>query len=224
MFKTHLSLIGIFIVLLSCQQNEGVIRESDYSETIRVACVGDSITFGSTIQNRALNSYPAHLGELLGDKWEVRNFGRSGATLLKKGDRPYWTQKEYQDALAFNPHVVIIKLGTNDSKPQNWEFKADYVSDYVSLIKSFQALKTRPIIRICYPAPVYADKWGINNPVVKDEIIPFIDEVSKNTGVRIIDLYKALSQQEENFPDKIHPNAQGAKKMAEAVFKDLKNE
>ena len=61
-------------------------------EKIRVACVGDSITFGSGIQDRNTNSYPAQLGRLLGEKWETRNFGVSGATLLKNGDKPYWKQ------------------------------------------------------------------------------------------------------------------------------------
>jgi lysophospholipase L1-like esterase len=33
----------------------------------------------------------------------------------------------------------------------------------------------------------------------------------------VIDLYAALSGKPEMFPDKIHPNAAGAKVMAEAV-------
>ena len=59
-----------------------------YSEPIRVACVGDSITFGYGIKDRDKMSYPAQLGKRLGNKYEVRNFGVNGHTLLSKGNAP----------------------------------------------------------------------------------------------------------------------------------------
>ncbi len=81
--RSLISIILIFFIVL-------------YSFTqIKVACVGDSITFGFTIENRDQNSYPAQLGRLLGKNWEVKNFGVIGATLLKKGDMPYWKQKAW---------------------------------------------------------------------------------------------------------------------------------
>src|SRR4051812_7771397 len=86
---------------------------------IKVACVGDSITFGAGIKDRDKNSYPAQLQGLLGSGYEVKNFGVSGATLLKEGDKPYWKEKAFEAAKKFEPNIVIIKLGTNDSKPQN---------------------------------------------------------------------------------------------------------
>ena len=58
----------------------------------RVACVGDSITYGSGIADRAHDSYPAQLEQILKQydtAWEVDNFGVSGATLLTNGDLPY---------------------------------------------------------------------------------------------------------------------------------------
>lgn len=59
------------------------------AEKTRVACVGDSITYGAGIADRDRDSYPAQLASMLGDKWVVKNFGHSGATLLKNGDLPY---------------------------------------------------------------------------------------------------------------------------------------
>src|SRR5688572_13260471 len=87
---------------------------------IRVACVGDSITYGYGIKDRERDSYPAQLGALLGSKWDVRNFGVNGATALKKGTRPYSGLQAYQDALAFEPDIVVIKLGTNDTNAKSW--------------------------------------------------------------------------------------------------------
>jgi len=83
-------------------------------DVIRIACVGDSITYGAGIKGRVTKSYPAQLQELLGATYNVGNFGVSGRTLLKKGDKPYWENKAYKNALDFKPDIVIIKLGTND--------------------------------------------------------------------------------------------------------------
>jgi acyl-CoA thioesterase I len=192
-----------------------------YPETIRVACVGDSITYGSSIQNRVTNCYPAQLGRMLGKKWQVRNFGVSGATLLKKGDKPYWKQQAFEDVLAFNPHVVIIKLGTNDTKPQNWKFKSDFVGDYMDMINRFAALPSKPRIWICYPVPAYAERWGISDARIKNEVIPLIYQIARREHVPVINLYGPLSGRPKLFPDRIHPNAEGANLIAKEVYKTL---
>ena len=183
----------------------------------RLACVGDSITFGAAIKDRAKNCYPAQLGRMLGEGWDVRNFGVNGATLLKKGDKPYWKQRAFGQAHAFEPEIVIIKLGTNDSKPQNWKHKDDYVADYVDLIESFRKLKSKPRVFICYPVPAYPGRWGITDKVMKEEVMPRLDEVAKKSGCKVIDLYSALSDKKEMFPDRVHPNADGATVIAKAI-------
>jgi acyl-CoA thioesterase-1 len=183
----------------------------------RVACVGDSITFGAAIKDRAKNCYPAQLGMMLGEGWKVRNFGVNGATLLKKGDKPYRKQKAFEQAHAFEPEVVVIKLGTNDSKPQNWKHKSEYVADYLDLIEGFRKLESKPQVFLCYPVPAYPGRWGITDKVMKEEVMPKLDEVAKKSGCKVIDLYSALSDREEMFPDRVHPNAAGATVIAEVV-------
>ena len=81
--------------------------------------------------------YPSVLGRLLGDKYWVKNFGVSARTMLNKGDRPYMKEQAYQQALAFNPNIVVIKLGTNDSKSFNWVHKADFIKDTQTMIDAF---------------------------------------------------------------------------------------
>ena len=90
-----------------------------FGQKIKVACVGNSITYGAGIVNREKNSYPAQLQVYLGDKYEVRNFGSNGATAFHEGDYPYVQTEAYKQAIAYSPDIVFIKLGTNDSKPQN---------------------------------------------------------------------------------------------------------
>jgi len=214
-------LLSTACLLSSCAQvsTPSVIHESDYASVIRVACVGDSITFGSGITDREVNSYPAQLGRTLGKKWDVQNFGVGGTTLLKQGDNPYWDQDAYRQCLAFVPDVVIIKLGTNDSKPQNWAYKHQFVADYVAMINSFKALGSR--IWICLPVPAFPERWGISDAVITTETIPMIQEIAEKTDTPVINLYQALDGRGDLFPDQIHPNAQGAGIMAQTIYTTL---
>lgn len=187
------------------------------SEPIRIACVGDSITFGAGIDDRNQNSYPAQLQDMLGDGYKVENFGVSGATLLKAGNKPYWKLKAFRAAREFQPVLVIIKLGTNDSKPGNWKHADDFKDDYIEMVQIFQELDSKPTVLICHPAPVFATRWGISSKIVVEEVIPRIDEIAAATGVEVVDLYAPLEGKSELFPDKIHPNAEGAGVIARTL-------
>jgi len=219
-----ISAIVIFsLTMLSCTRYDGgkPIRVEDYHETIRIACIGDSITYGASIKNRVRDCYPAQLGRMLGEKWQARNFGVSGTTLLKKGDLPYWNQQAFKDALAYNPNVVIIKLGTNDTKPQNWKYKDQFATDYTDMIDRFAGLPSSPRIWICRPVPAYGERWGISDTRIKNEAIPQINQVARSKHVPIIDMYEPLSDKPELFPDLIHPNAEGAHGIAKEIYTTL---
>lgn len=184
----------------------------------RVACVGDSITYGFGLQQRGQQSYPAQLQGLLGDQWAVGNFGKNGATVLKKGHAPYWKAPQFKAAQKFMPDVVIIKLGTNDTRPQNiGKHKSEFVADYVDLIRTFQNLESKPEVWICYSVPIYTEHKGMTNAVLVNDVIPLVTEVARQAGVEVIDLNAALSAREELFPDGIHPNADGAGVIAKTV-------
>lgn len=209
---------ALLIVLQVCVVLTAVVAAA---EPTKVACIGDSITFGAGIRDRADNNYPVQLGSMLGDKWETRNFGVSGATMLKKGNKPYWKERAWQAALDYKPDVVIIKLGTNDTKPGNWQHKSEYAADYKAMIEQLSGLESKPQIWVCLPVPAYGERWGIREEVVRDEVVPIVRQVAKETGVKIIDLFTPLSDKSELFPDRIHPNAAGAKLMAEVICRAL---
>jgi len=189
------------------------------AEPIKVACVGDSITQGAGAKSG--QSYPAQLQALLGDGYKVGNFGVSGRTLLKKGDFPYWKEKKYQDALAMEPAIVVIMLGTNDTKPQNWKFEAEFADDYRELVKSFQSLKSKPKVFVCRPVPVPGTgNYGINEENIQKEI-PRVDALAKELSCGVIDMHAALEKTPELLPDRVHPNTAGAGEMAKAAAKAI---
>jgi acyl-CoA thioesterase I len=200
---------------------------------IRLACVGDSITWGYGISNRADNCYPAQLAVMLGTNWEVRNFGVNATTLLHQGDLPYIKQPAYAKALAYKPDVVIVDFGANDSKhpddgsldaakaPNNWRYKTNFIGDYEEMIAAFREANSKARIFICLPTPDYPGRWGINDKTIRLEVIPMIRRVARDSHVTVIDFYAALSGRQELFPDTVHPSAAGARLLAAAVYRAL---
>jgi acyl-CoA thioesterase I len=200
---------------------------------VRVACVGDSITWGAGIPGREHNCYPAQLGVMLGTNWEVRNFGVNATTLLHQGNLPYIRQPAYTEALNFKPDVVVIDFGANDSKHpgdgsldaekavNNWQYKTNFVHDYEAMIAAFRQANPAAKIFICLPTPDFPGRWGINDKTIRVEMIPLIRRVAKESDVTVIDLYTALSGRKELFPDTVHPDAAGAKLMAAAICRKL---
>lgn len=197
------------------------IDPSKYSAPVRVACIGNSITFGSGIPDRPKDSYPAQLGRMLGGGWEVRNFGVGGRTMLKKGDFPFWKEDAWVEARAFLPDVVIIKLGTNDTKPQNWKYAHEFLTDSRAIVRELKNLPSHPVIYLCKPVPAYGNRWGINDSIIVHGVIPAIERLAKEEQLPMIDLYAALSGKASLFPDQIHPNAEGAGLMAACIAQKL---
>ena len=190
-------------------------------DAVRVACIGNSITFGAGIKNRSRDSYPSVLARMLGDNYWVKNFGVSARTMLNKGDHPYMNEPAYKNALAFNPNIVVIKLGTNDSKSFNWKYKADFMKDAQTMIDAFKVLPSQPKIYLCYPSKAYLTGDGINDDIISKEIIPMIKKLAKKNNLSVIDLHTAMDGMPELFPDRIHPNEKGAQVMAKAVYQSI---
>ena len=190
-------------------------------DAVRVACIGNSITFGAGIKNRSRDSYPSVLARMLGDSYWVKNFGVSARTMLNKGDHPYMNEPAYKNALAFNPNIVVIKLGTNDSKSFNWKYKADFMKDAQTMIDAFKGLPSQPKIYLCYPSKAYLTGDGINDDIISKEIIPMIKKLAKKNDLSVIDLHTAMDGMPELFPDRIHPNEKGAQVMAKAVYQSI---
>lgn len=216
---TQLISIAVFLTGFPVlAQNNAPIDAAAFKEPVKVACVGDSITKGFGTKR----SWPDQIGEMLGDRWIVKNFGVNGATLMNSGDKPYQTLGAFNSAIGFSPDVVVIMLGTNDTKPHNWEhFGNDYEKDYRDIIGKFAKLESKPRIFICKPPYIPKEgNWGINEPDTKTQI-PVIEKLAKELNAGVIDVHAALEGHDDLIPDKVHPNTEGATLIAAAVFKSL---
>jgi acetyl esterase/lipase len=188
-------------------------------DAIRVACIGNSITDGHGIEMASQYGYPALLQKALGDGYWVKNFGVSGRTMLNKGDVAYMNEQAWRDAQAFQPDIAIIKLGTNDTKPQNWKYSSEFKQDLEQMIKALGKAK----IILCTPIPAFKDSWNINDSIIVNGVIPIQKQVAKKNGLQLIDLHTLMLNDEELIqPDGIHPNEKGVAKMAEIIAAAIK--
>lgn len=190
-------------------------------EPVKVACVGNSITYGYTIEDREHDSYPAQLQLMLGDEYMVGNFGKSGATLLNKGHRPYMKQEEFQQALKFAGDVVVIHLGINDTDPRDWPDYRDYfVRDYLALIDSFRVVNPNARILVARMTPI-ADRHPRFESGTRDwhgEIQQAIETVAGYAGAQLIDFHEPLYHYPFMLPDAVHPTVEGAGILAKTVY------
>lgn len=193
-------------------------------EKIKVACVGNSITYGSGVANREVNAYPVKLQGMLGDAYEVGNFGKPGATLLNKGHRPYTQQQEYKDALAFAGDIVVIHLGINDTDPRNWpNYQDEFIEDYRALIQSFRQVNPKARFLIARMTPLSDRHWRYESGTRDwhEEIQQAIACVAKAEGIQMINFFEPLHPYPYILEDNIHPNAEGAHMLAEIVYKGI---
>ncbi len=194
---------------------------SSCSKQTKIACVGDSITEGFGLAWQSKTGYPVVLDSILGPNYSVLNLGRSSTTLRKKGDFPYWSCKEFYDVFAYDPDKIIIMLGTNDTKSENWN-EESFAMDYQALIDTFKTIKSNPKIIVCLPVPVFKTKWGINDSTITKWEIPIIKNLAAKNNLQVIDLYNKMSGQGENFFDGIHPDEKGVKIMAGIIASEIK--
>ena len=189
---------------------------------IKIACIGDSITEGMGIEWQSNNAYPALLDSILGEGYEVINFGRSATTMMLTGDFPYWSAKEFSNVLRYHADIIVLMLGTNDSKLFLWNAEK-YASSYQLMIDTLKATSPNANIMLCLPAYVSHDRWEITDSVINNGVIPIVKQIANANKLPIIDINSALKNRDQLYcDDGIHPNKQGAKIIAETVAKKLR--
>lgn len=187
----------------------------------RIACIGDSITEAGVYFWQNKFSYPAQLDSILGDNFDVLNCGRGGGTMVKKSELTYWRFMEFSNVFVFHPEIVIIKLGTNDTKKSNWNAEG-FEKDYQSMIDTLQTIKPKPSIYICLPVPAFNGNWGIRDSVLNAGVIPITKRIAEKNHLKIIDLNSVFKGKPEYFPDSIHMNISGSRLMAEEIAKAIR--
>ncbi len=200
----------ILIAGLAAFYFETKSRSKNPTDTIRVACVGDSITEGT--------EYPADLWMMLGTNYTVGNFGVGGATVSLQSEASYLNRTELQNAKKFMPNYVIIMLGTNDAFPSRKNYLGSLAGDYEKIVYEFQAISTKPKIFVVLPPPIFNNSLGPDSTILMEDVVPRIKEVASKLGLPTIDVYTPLVDHSTYFWDGVHPNSEGAKIIATQIY------
>ncbi len=189
--------------------------ELNSNSKICVACIGDSITLSS--------QYPLDLWALLGSNYIVGDFGIGGASVAQTTGMSYLNLPGVEVAKQFQPNLVVIMLGTNDAYTNINETDSAFIADYVALVGEFQSLGTKPEVWLVKPPPIYNNTIYLSDDVLVQKVIPNIEQVASQTHSRVIDAHTSLTNHPELFVDGVHPSAEGAKVLADAIYAALSN-
>jgi len=185
---------------------------------IKVACVGNSITYGYGLSSPYYESYPTRLDTLLGNGYAVSNFGVSGKTMVHSNEA-YWIQKEFTAARDGLPNIVVIELGTNDSKDYIWPYyKGEFETDYLAMIDTFRTLSSKPNVWVTIQPRANNASWSMPDTTISNQVNPLILAAALKAGTGVIDLRAAFAGHGEWMQsDSVHPNATGALQLAKTV-------
>ena len=196
-------------------------------EKRKVACIGNSVTYGYGHKNPGETSYPTQLQQMLGEEYEVRNFGHSGATLLNKGHRPYINLPEYKAALEFAPDIAVIHLGLNDTDPRNWpNYRDEFFNDYINIIGALRNANPKVNVYVCRMTPIF--HWHRRfKSGTRDwywQIQDVIEDIAEHENIELINLSHYLYNRPDLMPDALHPDAEGAGIIAKQVYSAITND
>lgn len=201
--------VVLVLVAIVVQANINIVNDN---KKIRVACMGDSITDAN------ISNYTNQLQTMLGENYTVESFGIMGATVLFDTYWPYVYQHEFSSAKKFLPDIVVIMLGTNDARPDNFGSIDNFVGDYIKLIKQIQLLGSKPKIFVAKPPPIFENVVELVPENFSEEIIPRIEEVANSQNLDIIDVYSVMENHPEYLLDGVHPNSEGETVIANQVY------
>lgn len=201
-----------------------------HASKIKVAILGDSISFGSGANPIQTNRYAKKLGDLLGDDYLVKTFAASSLCMLRQADRPFAETLHFKKALKFKPDIAVITLGTNDTcqneKRVNWKHHDDLTSDAISFITRLRKANPKLIAHLCSPPPIFPHQKGLKperkvDLIARAKRLPEIRQsysraAASHEKIHFHDLTRAISP--GNTTDGVHPNNDGHEQLAKHYF------
>ena len=190
----------------------------------KVVCVGDSLTYSQGVMgSRKTDAYPSVLARLLGEEYQVLNYGLPNRTLQSTGNMPYTSEDFYQASLAQDADIIIIMLGSNDSKPDFWNAER-FEAEYKQFVQQYQNMASNPEVYIMIPTAIYLenpDSGDCSDEILQEQLVPIITRVAEETGAKLIDLYTVTEGHPEWYKDGLHPTAAGNEAIAQAIYEAI---
>lgn len=206
-------------------------NQYDFSQ-MKIACLGDSITAASNLENEedyTQYSYPSVLGELLG-AGEVVNLGIGGSSIGR-----YWADAYVERYMQIpeDTDIIIVMGGTNDGfcvsdnefGNLNERASGTFCGDLNELMKGLRENYPQAVIFFATPLPNVLHDYLMSE---KEYLLPqryfadVIRSISREYDIQTIDLYNSniLDSHDANvvaqyMPDGVHGNHEGYRIIAE---------
>ncbi|MCD8100921.1 MAG: GDSL-type esterase/lipase family protein [Oscillospiraceae bacterium] len=188
-----------------------------------LVCAGDGQTLGVGVKNRCRRSYPAVLASLLGDEWRVGSFGSAGCTTAWSR-RPYIASRACRRSFCASPAAVVLMLGTNDSREDNWHGGGEFYSALLSLAQAYIGLPSAPRVIVVTPPCVFAPERGSARDTAPraaetEQIAAAALRAGLDAGASVIDFHTISSARRDWFDRTgCRLNAEGAAALAKIIF------
>lgn len=219
-------IIIIFFYLFLLIKKDVFHFKEEKEEVIKVACVGDSLTFLRSLEGEKFINYPPILQEILGEKYDVTNYGQAGTCVCSNGEYPFRSLRVYRESVKCEADIVIIMIGTNDVWDTSWIDKEHFRKEYIDLIESYNQGDNKPRMFLCTLPKIFLQdgttlETGFGERI---EIISgVIREVADEKGYSLIDMNKYTSQHIEWYwKDKLHFSNEGAREVADVIANEIK--
>ena len=200
-------------------QNTNITLDADgimrVGTPITIVCIGNSITDGYSNTSRYW-AWPEQMNRLLGPEYLVLNYAVSGTCMVREAPTTYWNTENYTKAKAARPDILVIAHGTNDGDPWRWDkYGADFHKNYLEMVASFRENGRNPILYTALSTPLFSERKAPQNRYIEEKVIPEVKEIATDLRVKTIDFHTPFLGHHELFPDNVHPNDEGAARMAE---------
>ena len=228
---------NLSVVLLDPDGNAKDILPDD--DVIRVACVGDSLTFGSG--NGSYNgndTTPGFLQKMLGDGYDVRNFGLGGRTailgsnscIMYSDGSNSLPSAEYEMAKKYQADIIYIMLGTNDSQTTAGYWGTNEESGAQLFKEGYQQvidglLENNPDATVYLLIPPTYRHTGL--PQLTEEMIAtrarvYVPIIAEDNGFEVIDANEVTKDLDtSHLFDYIHFDPYGYSLIAGAVYDQI---
>jgi lysophospholipase L1-like esterase len=239
MMIKKIAVFGLITVFIASTVMQAQNQKTQETDSLKIACIGDSITFGARVsdpsEDPSEDSYPAELEKFFGNEpVNVKNFGVGGATMIRFGTPNVWQVLE--DVQSYQPEIVIIKVGTNDTVGQprhNWENIHDFEQDYSSYISELKALPTSPEIFLVSPTDINLETPGLSDDRKNNlesrrprlwDLKDRTEQIAEDEGVHFLDMTSTFENKPWLFTeeDGVHPNAEGYEALAREIYNGIK--
>ena len=190
---------------------------------VKVACIGNGVTFGIGVENREKNNFPQQLQYLLGENYKVTNFGVVNAPLLNTGNAGYVKTEAFKKSQAILPDIVFLELGLDEIKSMDTVLVSNITNTIESFVDSYLKLSSHPRVVILLPLPIFLnDSSLLNNSVIKNKIIPKIQKIAYEKNLEVLDLFSMFIDKQDLFLDKVHPSSLGGTLISKRLYELVK--